>query len=45
VISVYNQALVSSYYVSIAMACLSLIGALAVEWKSVKGKNIEIAMG
>ncbi|KAJ7499726.1 DHA14-like major facilitator [Mycena latifolia] len=45
VLSVYNQALVSGFYVSIAMACLSLIGALAIEWKSVKGKNIEMAMG
>ncbi|KAJ7667073.1 putative MFS multidrug transporter [Mycena rosella] len=45
VLSVYNQALVSAYYVSVAMACLSLIGSLAIEWKSVKGKNIEMAMG
>ncbi|KAJ6579575.1 major facilitator superfamily domain-containing protein [Mycena vulgaris] len=45
VLSVYNQALVSAYYVSVAMACLSLVGSLAIEWKSVKGKNIEMAMG
>lgn len=45
VISAYNDALVSAFYVSVAMACLSLIGALAIEWKSVKGKNIEMAMG
>ncbi|KAJ7165596.1 major facilitator superfamily transporter [Mycena crocata] len=45
VLAVYNQALVSAYYVSVAMACLSLAGALALEWKSVKGKNIEMAMG
>jgi hypothetical protein len=45
VLSVYNQALISAYYVSVAMACFSLIGALAIEWRSVKGKNIEMAMG
>ncbi|KAJ7476946.1 major facilitator superfamily domain-containing protein [Mycena galericulata] len=45
VISVYNDALVSAYYVSVAMACLSLAGALGMEWRSVKGKNIEMAMG
>ncbi|KAJ6473219.1 major facilitator superfamily domain-containing protein [Mycena sanguinolenta] len=45
VISAYNDALVSAFYVSVAMACLSLGGALAIEWKSVKGKNIEMAMG
>ncbi|KAJ6544229.1 putative HC-toxin efflux carrier [Mycena capillaripes] len=45
VIAVYNDALVSAFYVSVAMAALSLIGALAIEWKSVKGKNIEMAMG
>ncbi|KAJ6579472.1 DHA14-like major facilitator [Mycena vulgaris] len=45
VLSVYNKALVSAYYVSVAMGCLSVVGALAIEWKSVKGKNIEVAMG
>ncbi|KAJ7075565.1 major facilitator superfamily domain-containing protein [Mycena belliarum] len=45
VLEVYNQALVSAYYVSVAMACLSIVGALAIEWRSIKGKNIEMAMG
>ncbi|KAF7354675.1 Major facilitator superfamily transporter [Mycena sanguinolenta] len=45
VISAYNAALISAFYVSVAMACLSLGGALAMEWKSVKGKNIEMALG
>ncbi|KAJ7165618.1 major facilitator superfamily domain-containing protein [Mycena crocata] len=45
VLSVYNQALVSVYYVSLAMACLSIIGSLAIEWRSVKGKNVEMVMG
>ncbi|KAJ7476922.1 DHA14-like major facilitator [Mycena galericulata] len=45
VLTVYNQALITAFYVSIAMACLSLIGSLAMEWRSIKGKNIEMAMG
>ncbi|KAJ7082694.1 major facilitator superfamily domain-containing protein [Mycena belliarum] len=45
VLSVYNQALISAWYVSVAMACLSIVGALAMEWKSIKGKKIEMAMG
>ncbi|KAJ7627224.1 DHA14-like major facilitator [Roridomyces roridus] len=42
VLEVYNQALVSAFYVSVAMASLSLFGALAIEWKNIKGKNIEM---
>ncbi|KAJ7124552.1 major facilitator superfamily domain-containing protein [Mycena epipterygia] len=45
VLSVYNQALVSAFYVSVALACLSIVGALSIEWKSVKGKNIDMAVG
>ncbi|KAJ6615069.1 MFS transporter [Mycena sp. CBHHK59/15] len=45
VLQVYNTALMSAFYVSIAMACLSLVGALVIEWRSIKGKNIEMAMG
>ncbi|KAJ6603604.1 putative efflux pump antibiotic resistance protein [Mycena vulgaris] len=45
VLEAYNQALVSAFYVAIAMSCLSLLGALVVEWRSIKGKNIEMAMG
>lgn len=33
----YNTALTSTWYIAVAMACLSLIGAAFVEWKSVKG--------
>ncbi|KAJ7485597.1 DHA14-like major facilitator [Mycena latifolia] len=45
VLAVYNQSLVSAFYVAVALACLSVVGALTIEWKSVKGKNIEAAMG
>ncbi|KAJ7636474.1 major facilitator superfamily domain-containing protein [Roridomyces roridus] len=43
VLEVYNQALVAAFYVSIAMAGLSLFGALLVEWKSIKVKSVEVA--
>ncbi|KAF7314331.1 Major facilitator superfamily transporter [Mycena kentingensis (nom. inval.)] len=45
VLEVYNHALISAFYVSVAMGSLSIVGALLMEWKSVKGKNIEMAMG
>lgn len=41
VLFAYNDALTQAYYVSVAMASLSIIGALGMEWKSVKGKKIE----
>ncbi|KAJ7105879.1 major facilitator superfamily domain-containing protein [Mycena epipterygia] len=45
VLFAYNEALVAAFYVAIAMACISLAGALIIEWRSIKGKNIEMAMG
>ncbi|KAJ7454171.1 major facilitator superfamily domain-containing protein [Mycena latifolia] len=45
VLEAYNQALVAAFDVALAMACLSLVGALVVEWRSIKGKSIEMAMG
>ncbi|KAI5196479.1 MFS transporter [Aureobasidium subglaciale] len=42
VLLAYNNALANSYYVAVALATLSIIGSLAVEWKSVKGKKIEM---
>ena len=42
VLRAYNDALSQTYYVSVAMAALSIFGALGVEWKSVKGKKVEI---
>ena len=41
VLKAYNDALTHTYYVSVAVACLSIIGALGMEWKSVKGKKTE----
>ncbi|ESZ95339.1 DHA14-like major facilitator [Sclerotinia borealis F-4128] len=38
----YNDALTQSFLVAAVMAALTIIGSLAIEWKSVKGKNIEM---
>lgn len=43
VLNAYNDALTHAYYVSVAMAAFSIIGALGMEWKSVKGKKSEVA--
>jgi hypothetical protein len=45
VLEVYNKALVSAFYVSVALAGLSAVGALAMEWRSVNGQNVEVAVG
>lgn len=42
VLSAYNLALVQTYYVSVACASISIIGAAFVQWKSMKGKKIEM---
>lgn len=37
----YNHALTQTWYVSVAMACLSVFGVVWIEWKSVKGKKLD----
>lgn len=37
----YNSAITDTFYVGVTTAALSIIGALAMEWKSIKGKKIE----
>lgn len=44
VLVAYNDALTQTWYVSVAMACLTGIGSAFLEWKSVKGKKIETGM-
>ncbi|KAI9877355.1 MAG: hypothetical protein M1830_004161 [Pleopsidium flavum] len=39
VLSVYNNALTNTYHVALAVSCFSIVGALAMEWKSVKGRR------
>ena len=41
VLVAYNAALTQTWYVSVAMACLSTIGAVVLEWKSMKEKKVE----
>lgn len=36
ILVLYNTALTHTWYISVALACLSIVGALAVEWKSIK---------
>lgn len=38
----YNNALMSAFYVSVAMAALSIFGSAFVEWASVKGDRTEV---
>ena len=43
VLTAYNASLTHTFYVAVAMASLSIVGAVANEWNSVKGKKIEMA--
>ncbi|KAF2266333.1 MFS general substrate transporter, partial [Lojkania enalia] len=43
VLVAYNQALTETFYVSVAAASISIVGAAFVQWKSMKGKNIQMA--
>jgi hypothetical protein len=38
----YNNALVQTFLAASIMAALTIIGSLSIEWKSVKGKKIEV---
>ena len=41
VLVAYNGALTKVFQVSLILACISIFGAVAMEWRSVKGKKIE----
>ncbi|OCL13154.1 MFS general substrate transporter [Glonium stellatum] len=43
VLNAYNKTLTETFYVSVALAAMSLGGAVFVEWKSMKGKKITMA--
>lgn len=45
VLVAYNSAITQTWYVSVAMASLTIFGAVVMEWKSVKGKKIESVGG
>ena len=38
----YNSALTHAFLVAAVMCALTIIGSLTIEWKSVKGKKIEM---
>lgn len=40
----YNDALLQPFIATTAMACFSIIGALGMQWVSVKGKKVEMAV-
>lgn len=39
----YNDAIIQTFYVGLAMSCFTILGAVGVEWRSVKGKQIVAA--
>lgn len=39
---VYNGALTKAFQVALIMSCLSVLGTIGMEWKSVKGKKVEV---
>lgn len=41
VLEAYNSAITQAFYVGVALAAVSILGALPVQWISVKGKKIE----
>ncbi|KAL8661820.1 MAG: hypothetical protein Q9202_005246 [Teloschistes flavicans] len=41
ILHAYNDSLTQTFYISVALAALSIFGAAAMEWKSVKGKKVE----
>ena len=38
----YNEALTQVFEIALVMACLTTVGSLAMEWRSVKGKKMEV---
>jgi len=45
VLIAYNKALTQTWYVAVAMACLSVGGTVVLEWTSVKGKKLDAVGG
>lgn len=41
VLTAYNDAIITTFYISTATACISFVAAICIEWKSVKGKKVE----
>ncbi|RAH76929.1 MFS general substrate transporter [Aspergillus japonicus CBS 114.51] len=43
VLVAYNEALVKVFQLALILGCLSILGAVGVEWRSMKGKKVEVA--
>lgn len=41
-LTVYNDALVQTFLVALILSAMTLVGAFAMEWKSVKGKDLSV---
>ncbi|KAJ7642221.1 DHA14-like major facilitator [Roridomyces roridus] len=41
ILGVYNKAIMATFYVALALSCLSLVGSLMVEWRSIKTKDLK----
>lgn len=42
VLDAFNDALTHVFYIPLALACISIVGSLAMEWRSVKGVKLEM---
>jgi hypothetical protein len=43
VLMAYNDALTHVFYIPLVLACISIVGSLAMEWRSVKGIKLDMA--
>jgi hypothetical protein len=43
VLSAYNDALTQTFYVGVAMAAITMLGAIPIQWVSVKGRRLDMA--
>jgi len=43
ILNAYNDAITNTFYASVALASFGIIGALALDWKNIKGKKIDMA--
>jgi MFS family permease len=41
VLPIYRNAIINTFYVALALSCLSILGALGTEWKSMKAKAVD----
>ena len=44
VLVAYNDAIVKTFEIALIMGCLSILGAVLVEWRNIKGKQVDVAV-